>query len=61
MKVWDFGEAEKSTGVGDVDEGNSCAFDQSIFSECRFEKLESDINVKLNLTDESLNVQSIST
>jgi hypothetical protein len=34
--------------------GRSCALDQLIFRERRFEKLDSEIRVKDNFTDESL-------
>jgi len=49
----------QSICTGGVNNGMSCAFDHMMRSECRFEKLESEIRVKLNFTDESLHIWSV--
>jgi hypothetical protein len=40
-----------------VKAGRSCALAQLIFREWRFEKLDSEIRVKDNFTDESLEIR----
>ena len=54
MKVCDLGEDMQSIWVGGLSGGMFCAFDHIIRSECLFEKLESEMRVKFNFTDESL-------
>lgn len=56
VKLCDLGDDINSTWGGGPDAKASCTLDHVMRRECRLEKLESETNVYVNLTDESLYV-----